>query len=136
MISFEDANGYIDLGRNPGCFSETRERVETRTRDGKYFEFNPSRKNVNRPDPAPVQESAIAEGTADTGTLDHSSPSPGGTNGSVVATRERSSEQSPTSIHLGLVASKPLVHLQPHTAPTSHRLRLQFPLVDVTCNIG
>ena len=81
MLSSEEANGFIDLRRNPGCLSEARERVETRTRNGKDFELNPSRKNVGRPAPAPVQEEgAIAERTADTGTLDYPSPSPGGTN--------------------------------------------------------
>lgn len=42
------------VAANPGCLSETRERVETRMRNGKDSESNPSRKNATTPAPAPV----------------------------------------------------------------------------------
>ena len=90
------------------------------------WDRNPGRTNVNFVVPAPVQEeSAIAEGATNTGTLNHHIPLSGGSDYLAVATREQIPQLPPTStsthppnFHPGRVASKqpdPLMTYRTHS---------------------
>ena len=87
-----DANDYIERGRKSGLFERDEGKDSDADREQKGildWHRNPGQTNVNLVVPALAQEeSGIAEGATDTGTLNHPIPSSGGSNCPAVATGE------------------------------------------------
>ena len=127
VLSYQDVNDYIERGHGSGLPERDEGKDEEGGKGISDWYRNLSRTNDNTPTSTPVPEtSTMAERTGKTGALDYSGSLSVVTNGSVIATTQRSPPTTPDPMNLcnlnrGLAAT--LDDETIGSSPTSHRSR-------------